>query len=188
MLKCGRYEDLVMRYFDNDLSGQERKKLDQHLDACSSCRLLLSQLSGILNTLENTESPKPGPDLERLVMEQVMLLPVQLDNNEEYRPVRLIYGTFAGIVASLLWIISLTIQDWDLMDLILAGRSYLDVLSGFMVDMQIVYQIVAGLFPSEMFSLFLSIQFIFIITMFMLAFVVVRTVFGGSTGEYRDVS
>ena len=82
MLKCGRYEDLVMRYFDNDLSGQERKKLDQHLDACSSCRLLLSQLSGILNTLENTESPKPGPDLERLVMEQVMLLPVQLDNNE----------------------------------------------------------------------------------------------------------
>ena len=96
-------------------------------------------------------------------MEQVMLLPVQPDNNEQYRPVRLIYGTFAGIVALLLWIISLTIQDRGLMDLIQAGRSYLDVLSGFMVDLQIVYQIVAGLFPSEIFSLFLSIQFIFIV-------------------------
>ncbi len=80
------------------------------------------------------------------------------------------------------------VQDWGLMDLILTGRNYLDMLSSFMVDLQIVYQIVAGLFPSEIFSLCLRIQFVFIVAMFMLAFVAMKTAFSRSAGEYRDVS
>ncbi len=103
MLKCDKYEALIMRYFDHDFSGNEREKLDQHLDSCSSCRLLFSQLSGILNTLESAKAAEPEPDLERLVMDRIMSLPAQPDNNEQYRPVKLIYGTFAGVVALLLW-------------------------------------------------------------------------------------
>lgn len=187
MLKCDKYEGLLMRYFDHDLSGREQEKLDQHLDSCSKCRLLFSQLSGILVTLENTDMPEPEPRLEGLVMEQIMLLPAQPDNKEQYRLTTLIYGMFAGIVALLLWIISLTIQDSGFLDLIQVGKLYLDVFSGFMVDLQIVYQIVAGLFPSEMFSLVLTIQFIFIASVLMLVFVAMKTAFNGSTGGHPDV-
>jgi hypothetical protein len=188
MLKCDKHEALIMRYFDGDLDGQERKELDQHLDSCPTCRLLSSQLSGILETLENAKPPEPEPHLERLVMDRIMSLTVQPNINEQYRSVRLIYGTSAGIAALLLWATSLIIQDGDLMDLILAGRNYLDLLAGFILDLQIAYQIAAGLFPSEIVSLFFRIQFVFVLATFTVIFVVARTAFGRSTGEYRDVS
>jgi hypothetical protein len=188
MLKCNRYEDLIMGYFDHDLSGPEQEKLDQHLDSCPNCCLLFSQLGGILGALENVVSTEPEPHLERLVMKQIMLLPAQPANKELYRSVRLIYGTLVGIIAFLVWITSLTIQDWSLMNLVLAGGNYLDVLSGYMVDLQIAYQIVASLFPSEIISLLFRIQFIFIIGIFMLVFLAVRATAGRPTGAYRNVS
>jgi hypothetical protein len=188
MLKCNRYEDLIMRYFDHDLSRPELEKLNQHLDSCSNCRLLFSQLGGILGTLENTVPAEPEPHIERLVMEQIMLIPAKQGNKELYRSVRQVYGTLAGIIAFLVWITSLTIQDWSLTDLILAARNYLDVLFGYIVDLQIVYQIVAGLFPSEIISLLFRIQFIFIIGIFMLVFLAMRTAPGRPTGANRDVS
>ena len=187
MLKCEKYEALIMRYFDHDLSGNKQKKLDQHLDSCSKCRLLFSQLSGIMDTLENTKPAEPEPHLERLVMDRIMSLPAEPDNNEQYSLTTLFYGSAAGIVAVLLWAISLIVQDSGLPDLIQAGKHYLDVFSGFMVDLQIVYQIVAGLFPSEMFSLVLTIQFIFIASVLMLAFVAMKTAFNGPTGGHPDV-
>jgi len=188
MLKCEKYEALIMRYFDHDLSGNELKKLDQHLDSCSKCRLLFSQLGGILGTLEKTMPPAgPEPYLERLVMDRIMSLPAQPDTNEQHLSAKL-YGSFAGIIAMLLWTISLIVQDSGFPDLIQVGRDYLDMFSGFMVDLQILYQIVAGFFPSEMFSLVLTIQFIFITSVLMLAFVAMKIAFNGSTGEHPDVS
>jgi len=188
MLKCDKYEALIMRYFDLDFNGNEREKLDQHLDSCSNCRLLFSQLRGILNILENTKAAEPEPHLERLVMDRIMSLPAQPDNKEQYRSAKLVYGLLAGIIAMLLWIISLIVQDSGFQDIIEAGRNYLDVFSGFIVDLQIVYQIAAGLFPSEMFSLVLTIQFISIAAILMLAFLVMKTAFNGSTGGHPDVS
>jgi predicted anti-sigma-YlaC factor YlaD len=188
MLKCDKYEALIMRYFDHDFSGNEREKLDQHLDSCSNCRLLFSQLSGILNTLENAKAAEPEPHLERLVMDRIMSLPAPPDNKEQCRPVKLIYGMFAGIVALLLLVISLVLQDSGFPELVLTGKYYLDMFSSFVVDLQIVYQIVAGVFPSEMFSLVLTIQFIFIASMLMLAFVAMKTAFNGPTGGHPDVS
>ena len=188
MLKCEKYEALIMRYFDHDLSGHKREKLDRHLNSCPDCRLLFSQLSGILDTLEKTEPPAPEPHLERLVMDRIMSLPAQPCNNEQYRSVRLVYGSFAGIIALLLWVVSLVVQDSGFPDLIQVGRDYLEMFSGFMVDLQILYQIVAGFFPSEMFSLVLTIQFIFITSVLMLAFVAMKIAFNGSTGEHPDVS
>lgn len=188
MLKCEKCENLIMRYFDHDLSGREQEKLDQHLDSCSKCRLLFSQLSGILGTLEKTVPPGPESHLERLVMDRIMSLPDRPDTNEQHISAKLVYGSFAGITAMLLWTISLIVQDSGFPDPIQAGRHYLDVFAGFIVDLQIVYQIVAGLFPSEIFSLVLTIQFIFIASVLMLAFVAMKTVFNGSTGRHPDVS
>jgi len=188
MLKCEKYEALIMRYFDHDLSGNEQKKLDQHLDSCPSCSLLFSQLNGILDTLENTKPAEPELHLERVVMDRIMSLPAQPCNNEQYRSVRLVYGSFAGIIALLLWVVSLVVQDSGFPDLIQVGRDYLEMFSGFMVDLQILYQIVAGFFPSEMFSLVLTIQFIFIASVVMLAFVAMKIAFNGSTGGHPNVS
>lgn len=188
MLKCDKCEGLIMRYFDHDLSGHEQEKLDQHLDSCSNCRLLFSQLNGILDTLENTVPAEPEPHLERLVIDRIMSLPAQTDNREQYISASLVYGSFAGIIALLLWIINLTVQDSGFPGLILTGRYYLDMFSGFMVDLQIAYQIVASLFPSEIFSLSLGVQFTFIMAVFMLAIVALKTVFAGQTGGYPDVS
>jgi predicted anti-sigma-YlaC factor YlaD len=188
MLKCDKYEALIMRYFDHDFSGNEGEKLDKHLDSCPKCRLLFSQLSGILNTLENTKAAEPEPHLERLVMDRIMSLPAQPNKTEQYRPVKLIYGTSAGIVALLLLVISLVVQDSGFPALILMGRYYLDLFSSFVIDLQIAYQIIAGLFPSEMFSLVITIQSIFIASVLMLAFVAMKTAFNGPAGGHPDVS
>jgi len=188
MLKCDKCENLIMHYFDHDLSGHEQEKLDQHLDLCSNCRLLFSQLSGILGTLENTVPTEPEPHLDRLVMDRIMSLPVQPSNNEKYGSTKLVYASFAGIVTLLLLVISLAVQGSSFPDLILMGRQYLDVFSDFMLDLQIVYQIVAGLFSSEIFSLVLGIQFVIMIAIFMLMFMAVRTVFSGPTGGHPDAS
>jgi predicted anti-sigma-YlaC factor YlaD len=187
MLKCEKYKTLIMRYFDRDLSGSRQKKLDRHLDSCSECRLLFSQLSGIMDTLENTKPVEPEAYLERLVMDRIMLLPAEADNNNQYSLTTLFYGSAAGIAAVLLWVISLIVQDSGLSDLIQTGKQYLDVFSGYIADLQIVYQIVAGLFPSEVFSLVLIIQFIFITSVLMLAFVAMKTAFNGPTGGHPDV-
>jgi predicted anti-sigma-YlaC factor YlaD len=187
MLKCDNYEALIMRYFDRDLSGSKQKKLDQHLDSCSECRLLFSQLSGIMDTLENTKPAEPEPHLESLVMDRIMSLPAEPDNDNQYSLTTRFYGSAAGITAVLLWAISLIAQDSGLPDLIEAGKQYLDVFSGFMADLQIVYQIVAGLFPSEMLSLVLTIQSIFIVSLLMLAFVAMKTAFNGPAGGHPDV-
>lgn len=188
MMKCDRHEGLLMHYFDDDLSGHEREELDQHLNSCSNCRLLLSQLRGILDTLENAKPPEPESHLERLVMDRIMLLPAQPANNEQCKSTMLVYGLSAGIIALLVWTISLTVQESAFSSLILVGRNYLDVLSGFMVDLQIVYQIVASLFPSEIFSLSLGVQFISILAVFILALVALRIVFGGQTRGHLGVS
>ncbi len=187
MLKCDEYEALIMRYFDRDLSGSKQKKLDRHLDSCSECRLLFSQLSVIMDTLENTKPVEPEPHLERLVMDRVMTLPAEpnIDNQHSLTP--LFYGSAAGIAAVVLLVISLIVQESGLPGLIQAGKEYLDVFSGFVVDLQIVYQIAAGLFPWEIFSLVLIIQFILIASVLMLAFVAMKTVFNGPPGGYPDV-
>jgi hypothetical protein len=188
MLNCDKYEALIMRYSDHDLGGHEQEELDQHLGSCSNCRLLFSQLSGILDTLENTKPPEPEPHLEKLVMDQIMRSPVKPVNNGQYKSVKLIYGLFAGIAALFLWTISLTVQDSGFSGLILAGRLHLDALSGFMLDLEIIYRIVASLFPSEISSLFLGVQFIFILAAFMLSLAALRAVFSGQTGGHLDVS
>jgi predicted anti-sigma-YlaC factor YlaD len=187
MLKCEKYEVLIMRYFDRDLSGSKQKKLDRHLDSCSECRLLFSQLSGIMDTLENAKPAEPEPHLERLVMDRIMSLPAETDNDNQYSLTALFYGAAAGIAAVVLWAISLIVQDGGLPGLIEVGKQCLDVFSDFMAGLQIVYQIVAGLFPSEVFLLVLTIQFIFIASVLMLAFVAMKTAFNGPTGGHPDV-
>jgi hypothetical protein len=187
MLKCEKYEALIMRYFDRDLSGNKQKRLDRHLDSCSKCRLLFSQLIRIMDTLENTKPVEPEPHLERLVMDRIMLLPAEPDNYNQYSLSTLFYGSAAGIAAVLLWVIYLIFQDSGLPGLIQTGGQYLDVFSGFVADLQIAYQILAGLFPSEVFSLVLTIQFIFITSVLMLALVAMKTAFNRPTGGHPDV-
>lgn len=187
MLNCSKYENLLMRYFDHDLKEREQKKLNEHLDSCPDCRLLFSQLSGILNTLENAKPAEPEPDLQRLVMDRVMALPPQAENNQ-YRLIGVAYGLLAGVVALILLISGITIQESGFSDIILAARQYLDMISIFVMDMQIAYQIVAGMFPSEIYSLFLSIQFIFIASILMIALVAVRRTYSRQAGGHPDVS
>jgi hypothetical protein len=188
MLKCDRYENLIMRCLDHDLCGQERKDLDRHLGSCSNCRLLFSQLNGIVDTLENAKPPELKPHLEQLVMDRIMSLPAHPHNNGQHRLARLAYGSLAGIVALFLSVIGLAIQDGGYTELILAGRHYLEVFSDIVLDLQIAYQIAAGLFPSELLSLFLGVQFVSIFAVFMLALVTLKTVFGGQTRGHLDVS
>jgi len=190
MLKCDRHQDLMMRYFDHNLSEHELETLDQHLDSCPSCRLLFSQLSGILTTLESAalaepQALEPPADWERLVLDRVMSLPVQPDKDESVSA-KVVYGSVSGIAALLLWAISLTHQGAGLADLLLAGRHYLDLSSGMMLNLQVVYQIAASLFSSEIQSLFLGIRNFFFFAMFLSVLVAVKMVFAGSTGENLD--
>ena len=60
MVKCRRFDRLLMGYFDHGLTPLEQALLDRHLEGCPRCRAARGDLSGILGVLET------GMDVFRL--------------------------------------------------------------------------------------------------------------------------
>lgn len=42
MAECFKYHEMISCLIDNELSGEERKELDKHLEHCEGCRALLN--------------------------------------------------------------------------------------------------------------------------------------------------
>lgn len=57
-----KYQELLSRDLDNDLTDDEKKELQVHLDECENCRKEQDELKKIKGTLSNVEELNPGSE------------------------------------------------------------------------------------------------------------------------------
>ncbi len=187
MTKCGRYHDLLMRYFDHELTRRNREALDQHLHSCQRCRALRQDLAGILNTLENTVPMEPDADLERLVLNRIMSMPAGPERDRDRVP-KVLYGTLAALAALFLLMLGLSFQGMGYLDLVLAARDYTYWSSALLVGLQIAYGTVSGLFPADVFEASREILAVSVLAASTLVFVAVKAAFARLTASDPDMS
>jgi hypothetical protein len=58
-------------YLDNQLSGEERQKIDEHLKVCRICAQELSQLKALSEKLKAWQAPDAGPFFEQTVKDTI---------------------------------------------------------------------------------------------------------------------
>ena len=186
MTKCDRYQDLLMRYFDHELTRRDQEVLDRHLHSCRDCRALHQDLTGILSTLENAVLMEPDADLERRVLDRIVSMPAGPERDRD--PLRKVaYGTLAGLAAVFLLMFALSFQSMGYVDLIMAARDYAYWSSAFLVNLQIAYEIVSGLLPVDVLEAAREILAISVLAVFVLLLVAVKTVFARLAAENPDV-
>lgn len=50
-MKCEKIEELLSPYLEDELSGEEKRAVEEHLKTCKSCSLLLSHIKEIRDSL-----------------------------------------------------------------------------------------------------------------------------------------
>jgi predicted anti-sigma-YlaC factor YlaD len=186
MTKCDRYQNLLMGFFDHELEGGDREALDEHLNSCPHCRALRQDLAGILGTLENAVPAEPGADLERLVLNRIMSLPARPERERDTLSM-VLYGTFATLAALLLLMLGLSFQGMDYLDLVQAVQDYTYLFSALLVNLQIAYGIVTGLFPADVLELSREMLAVSLVAAFTLLIVAMKTAFKGPVAGKTDI-
>jgi hypothetical protein len=175
-----------MRYFDHELARRDQEVLDQHLHSCRGCRALRQDLTGILNTLENAVPMEPDADLEKQVLDRIMSMPAGPKGDRDTLP-KVAYGTLAGLAALFLLILALSFQSMGYVDLMMAARDYAYWSSAFLVNLQIAYEIVSGLFPVDVVEASREILAVSVLAVFVLLLVAVKTALARSAAENPDM-
>jgi len=179
------YQDIVMRYFDHsrarrhDLPPSDQEVLHRHLDSCPGCRALFNDFNEIFGVLETAPPVEPSPELIGLVLQQITPPVRRVTPNSrqiQNELAKWIYGSLAGAAAVLLAAISMALTDTSFFELLLQARRFLNLFSGIAFNLQIIYQLVNGLFASAIFSVFREIQMCFMAALFAMAILVLRKV------------
>jgi len=55
-------ENTVAALFDETLPPDEKARVDEHVDACSPCRLLLGRLAGMFDRTSDAEATREAPE------------------------------------------------------------------------------------------------------------------------------
>lgn len=72
-MDCKRASDLMMKYFDQSINDFEKKELDIHMTACSTCRLDFQWMREALEGVEELEDFEAPENFEIEVLEQLDL-------------------------------------------------------------------------------------------------------------------
>lgn len=60
MADCKKYREMISAYADGELSGNVKNAFESHLDACASCRSLLSLYKGVTEATEDSLKEPPA--------------------------------------------------------------------------------------------------------------------------------
>jgi hypothetical protein len=178
MMKCDRYHNLLMRHFDHELEGRDREALDRHLLSCRRCRALREDLTGILDTLEDVVPVEPDADLERLVLDRIMSLPAAPEKGRDTLP-KVLYGTLTALAALLFLVLGLSFQGMGYLDLVLAAEDYTYWFSALLVNLQIAYGIISGLFSVDVFEASREILAVSVLSFSVLLLMAMKAAFRG---------
>jgi len=70
-MSCEKFSDLMMKYFDGNISSKEDECLKEHIKSCTSCGAEFKSLSDIFNCYEEDVAIEPPEGFEASVMEKV---------------------------------------------------------------------------------------------------------------------
>ncbi|HEX2965729.1 MAG TPA: zf-HC2 domain-containing protein [Syntrophorhabdaceae bacterium] len=177
MMSCEQYSDLIMLHFDGNISEDQKKSMEKHLTACQQCRELFLQLDYVLDELKEPVPPEPGREIEEMVMSRIMSLNDPKDNR--YPGFTSMMGIlFMAATAPLLFLLGAVVQGMGIAEFTLWGRNMAESLSDILIDFQVVYHILTGVFQSELFSVVNGLHIILTATAFFTAVLVLKSVFG----------
>jgi len=100
-MQCKEINNLVMKYFDGNISELEREMIIKHNEKCSNCAQEFAALREALNTLEELPELEVPAGFESMVMKGIMT--------------RRVYATNPKIVAlGLISVLGLMIFAWNM--------------------------------------------------------------------------
>jgi len=70
-MSCEKFSDLIMKFFDGNISSKEDECLKGHIKSCASCGAEFKSLSDIFNCYEEDITVEPPEGFEASVMEKV---------------------------------------------------------------------------------------------------------------------
>jgi hypothetical protein len=172
-MKCGRYHDLVMRYFDHTLNREEQESLRQHTDACPLCRALFNDMQGIVGTLETAPQVEPDPNLEKLVMDRIQSLPAFGPVDAEGFMMAL-YASISLAALSLVFLAALNFSEAGILELITASLRGLYSLTDNAWIARVACHVTFELFPQSIVQCINTIFGVYILAGLAAAFMVVK--------------
>ena len=95
MTECSRYQEMISRMLDGDLSEQERARLHAHVSECEDCRRALDAFTMLRNAMAE-DLEEPPEELASAVMEQVRSEPVSIEKKRKLR-----VGRYVALAACL---------------------------------------------------------------------------------------
>lgn len=70
-MSCEKFSDLLMKFFDGNISTTEDESLKEHIKSCVDCRTEFNSLNEIFNCYEEDNTVEPPEGFEASVMERV---------------------------------------------------------------------------------------------------------------------
>lgn len=81
-MQCREINELIMKYFDHDISELEMEILEKHNEKCPSCALEFNALKDALSALEELPELEAPEGFEARVMENIKMQHAALDNKQ----------------------------------------------------------------------------------------------------------
>ncbi|KNY29123.1 anti-sigma factor family protein [Pseudobacteroides cellulosolvens] len=70
-MSCEKFSDLIMKFFDGNISSKDDECLKQHINSCAGCRAEFNSLNEIFNCYEEDITVEPPEGFEASVMKRV---------------------------------------------------------------------------------------------------------------------
>ncbi len=62
-MPCRELIEVITEYLEGGLSPEDRTRFEEHLEACSACRMYLDQFECVVRTLGRIEGKQLDPEL-----------------------------------------------------------------------------------------------------------------------------
>lgn len=62
-MPCRELIEVITEYLEGGLSSEDRTRFEEHLEACSACKMYLDQFEAVIRTLGRIEEDQLDPEL-----------------------------------------------------------------------------------------------------------------------------
>jgi anti-sigma factor (TIGR02949 family) len=63
-MPCRELIEVITEYLEGGLAPEDRTRFEEHLEACSACRMYLDQFEAVIRTLGRIEEEQLDPELK----------------------------------------------------------------------------------------------------------------------------
>lgn len=140
-MNCDKWQTLIMRKIDNEISAVQTRDLSIHLSSCPHCLKLNRDLEQILTVLEDQPSLdlKIDPRLELTVMQEIRRIKYHSPSQDGI--IRLAYTGLGLVFTGILLNLGLKLTNSNFLNLFLLVNTGLSQVTSFLTKLEIVYRI-----------------------------------------------